>query len=311
MPSLTQLRIWHGADEEALQWLGSVLLPSLRSLELGPSQLQHVQFLQPVSQLHTVTLYYTHIEGVSALRHLTGLRELELRTFEYSLLSAAAQSELGGALSALTNLQLLAIDHAPPGPVADALAGLSSLTQLRLANQQLVPEPGLLTLPSTHILMLHAATNHLLYLDAPQLQYLSAKLEWSPGDVDELEQLCRGVLRACSQLSLSLSSTSKEEAVALISVLGQGWQPSEAAQQVEHNRTGGGEEEGSSREPARSWSLEIIDGHCSRRCLSMLPRGITRLTLWWVSGLGSIRLAGQEAVEHHTWSVPHIHILIQ
>jgi hypothetical protein len=71
---------------------------------------------------------------------------------------------------------------------------------------------------------------HVASIEAPQLQHLDAlRLTVQLSEQGALRELCRGVLKACSSLSLVLEggrTWSKEDTVALMTVLSQDWQPS-------------------------------------------------------------------------------------
>jgi hypothetical protein len=130
---------------------------------------------------------------------LTGLTKLELHPFTlgYWLFCASEQSELGSALAALSRLRSLLIDHAPPGPVAEALSQLTALTELCLMQQQAVPKPGPLILPivkNLTFLMDSITAQHLVCITAPQLQHL--KSVWQCGPLTC--QTSGGYARGCS-----------------------------------------------------------------------------------------------------------------
>jgi hypothetical protein len=295
MPFLTHLTIEFNLGKQSAQMLAAVRLDTLRSLD-ARMDLCHAWFLQGCTQLKGLTLYTPNVKGVTAIAQLNGLTYLELDSAPRSqLLSAAEQSELGSTLAALTNLQSLRIDHAPPGPVTQALSQLTSLTELTLYQQSLVPNPGPLTLPSCVKLTfcISISMRHLASIQAPKLQHLAgASLALTPSNLDSLRRLCRGVLRACSRLTLYLHHAwSKEDTVALMAVLSQDWQPSaEALQAVTSNSTGlnrdtSGLERKSSNGPPEQQRLELVYAHCSRQCLQLLPEGMGSVYLWWVAGL--------------------------
>jgi hypothetical protein len=239
----------------------------------------HARFLQGCTQLKALTLFTKSIKGASAIAQLTGLTQLELITVPQSrMFSAAEQSELGSALAALSNLHSLYISHAPPGPVTQALSHLTRLTELTLYKQSIVANPGPLTLPSCVRLAIWngISVRHLASMYAPQLQYLDASLALKPSDLDALRLLCRGVLRACNSLTIQLGKAwSKEDTVALMTVLSQDWQPSaEALQPIRSSL-----EISSSGTHPGQWSLQLEYAHCSRQCLELLPKGLGALDL--------------------------------
>jgi hypothetical protein len=88
----------------------------------------------------------------------------------------------------------------------------------------------------------------------------------------------QGRLRACSPLSLKLGSAwSKEDTVALMTVLSRDWQPSaEALQPLESTRIRLLHDK--SRE-SRQWTLQLFYTHLSRQCLSLLHKGLAQLSL--------------------------------
>jgi hypothetical protein len=263
--------------------LGALQWPPLHSLHLSSVQLNGHCSLLTMTQLKQLELDYTSIRGVGALAQLTGLTRLQLRPGLNSgtpkLFTAAEQSELGSALAALTNLQCLRISHAPPGPVTQALSQLTALTELYLLDQHLVTNPGPLVLPSCVKLTLPngISVQHLASTQASRLQHLNATLTLQPSELGLLTELCRGVLKACSPLSMTLGRAwSKEDTVGLMTVLSQDWQPlAEVVQPLEAAHTG---LQDSSRE-SRQWSLKIWRVHLSRQCLSLLPRGLAGLSL--------------------------------
>jgi hypothetical protein len=102
------------------------------------------------------------------------------------------------------------------------------------------------------------------------------QLALTPSDLDALRGLCRGVLRACGSLTLDLRACFKEDTVALMAVLSQGWQPSaEALQPIRSSSI-------DSHQAARHWSLELCTTPLSRQCLELLPKGLSVLNLRWV-----------------------------
>jgi hypothetical protein len=234
MPSLTELHIHQWAAGRNLQLLPGVQWPSLRKLYVSAAQLDSCCLLPTLTQLKQLDLDSSSIRGVGALAQLTGLTRLKLCPDTPKLFSAADQSELGGALAALSQLQCLRISHAPPGPVTHALSQLTALTELTLAQQDLVANPGPLVLPSCVKLSFFAdmPLQHAASIKSSRLRHLDGSLTVQPSDIDTLRELCRGVLRACSPLSLILGRAwSKEDTVALMAVLSQDWQlPAEALQ---------------------------------------------------------------------------------
>jgi hypothetical protein len=253
----------------------------LHSLDVR-MDLSHAWFLQGCTQLQALALYTSNLKGASAIAQLTGLTRLQLRSRSNSqLFSAVEQSELGRALAALNNLPSLLLNHAPPGPVTQALSQLTGLTQLCLSQQSQVFNPGLLILPSCVRLTIGNGNifQHVSSIQAPKLQHLDvSRLALKPSDLDALRRLCRGVLRACSSLTLDLRTWSKEESIALMAVLSQDWQPSaEALQPIRSSLEGS-----SSGNYPGQWSLQLEYTHCSRQCLGLLPKGLSALCLWWV-----------------------------
>jgi hypothetical protein len=284
MPFLTHMTVRQQLTEQTAQMLAAVRLDRLHRLDVR-MDLYHARILQGCTHLRTLTVLSSNIKGASAIAQLTGLTQLELHSADpgQQLFSPAEQSELGSALSALSNLQNLLLDHAPPGPVTQALSQLTGLTQLVLAQQDLVPNPGPLILPSCVMLIFwfDFAIQHLLSIDAPQLQHLNVRLALQPSDLDALKRLCRGVLRACSSLSLVLRAWSKEDTVALMAVLNKDWQPTaEALQPLRYSSIG--LERSRTLPLLRQWSLELDYTHCSRRCLELIPKGLGSLRLTWV-----------------------------
>jgi hypothetical protein len=285
MPSLTELRIQQMAAGQNLQLLASVRWPALRSLDVRVVQLDDCWFLQTVTQLKKLSLGCNSIKGMAALAQLTGLTSLQLRPGLQpdipKQMSAAEQSELGSALSALTNLQNLRIGHAPPGPITQALAQLTALTELTLARQYLVSNPGPVVLPGCVNLSFELSTSvqHVASIQAPQLQHLDVSLTVQPSELTTLRQVCRGVLTACSSLSLRLGRAwSKEDTVALMTVLSQDWQPSAEAlhpsvpTHINHH-------ESTSSGCVTQCSLELWSAPLDRQCLSLLPKGLAVLSL--------------------------------
>jgi hypothetical protein len=280
MPCLRELNIMeYGPTGNNIQLLSEVTLLSLQSLDLRGADLRNVQLLQGYTQLKKLSLSYRDLKGIGAVAHLTGLTKLELdpsgcRTRQ--LFSPEDQSELGSALAALTNLKCLSIDHAPPGPVTEALSQLTALTELSFSNQGRVLDPGPLVLPSVLSLIYQLSditVKHLVCIEAPLIRYLQAGFAPQPGDLDTLRWLNRGLLKACSSLWLDLQQAwSKEGTVALMTVLHQDWQPSAEALQPS---TSGITDSPSSGQ----WELFLWEGHCSRQCLSLLPKGLNCLHL--------------------------------
>jgi hypothetical protein len=299
MPLLTHLTINQELTAETAQMLVAARLDTLRSLSVR-TDLSHAWFLQGCTQLKALTLTTFHnLKGASAIAQLAGLTYLELnRGLRSQLFSAEEQSELCSALAALSNLQSLVIDHAPPGPVNQALSQLASLTQLVLAQQDLVPNPGPLALPSCVKLSLcnHISVQHIAGTHAPQLQHLDVSLVLKPSDRDAVRVLCKGVLRACSTLTIHMNKAwSQEDTAALMAVLSQYWQPS--AEALVLSRSGCmGLERRSSSDTRRQWSLELRFTHCSRQCLELLPKGLGSLCLWWVLWLPAHHLCGLPVV---------------
>jgi hypothetical protein len=280
MPSLTELQIQQMAAGQNLQLMASLQLPSLRSLWVSAVQLDDCCFLQTMTQLKKLTLGERNIKGVVALAQLTGLTSLYLSSEPQPGAPALAeQSELGSALASLRNLQFLGISHALPGPVTQALSQLSGLTQLVLSEQGLVHNPGPLVLPACVKLLFFGfiPLQHMASIKAPQLQHLDVSLTVQPSELGILRELCRGVLKACSPLSLVLGHAwSKEDTVALMTVLNKDWQPSAGAlQPFGSDRTS---YQDSSRQP-RQWRLQLFYTHLSCPCLSLLPKGLAELRL--------------------------------
>jgi hypothetical protein len=270
----------------------AVRLDTLRSLDVH-IDLCHAWFLQGCKQLQSLTLFTPSIKGVSNIAQLTGLTQFGLHSASNNSqqFSAEEQSELGSALAALSNLQCLSISHAPPGPVTQALSQLSGLAELTLAQQDLVATPGPLTLPSCVKLTLdfRIRVQHLASVAAPYLQHLDVTVTVKPSDLDALREPCTGVLRACCSLSFDLHAWSKEDTVALMAVLSQGWQPSAEALQLQPIRSAS-VNSGSSCQPPRQWCLRLLNTHCSRQCLALLPKGLSSPNMWWVLWLTQTQL---------------------
>jgi hypothetical protein len=112
MPLLTHLALWPNLDKQGAQMLAGVRLDTLHSLNVR-MDLCHAWFLKGCTQLKTLTLFMLSIKGASAIARLTRLTQLELAS-TLQTHSAEEQSELGSALTALSNLQILRIRHAPP-----------------------------------------------------------------------------------------------------------------------------------------------------------------------------------------------------
>jgi hypothetical protein len=298
MPYLTHLSIKPRLSGGHAQMLAAVRLGMLRSLD-AHMDLSRAWFLQGCTQLKALTLCTYNFKGASAIAQLTGLTHLELGSGSYSqLFSAAEQSELGGALAALTNLQSLHLSHAPPGPVTQALSQLTGLTELCLARQDLVVDPGPLILPSCLQLNLSCgiSTQQLACIEAPQLCHLGGmQLALKPSDLGALRRLCRGVLRACSGLCLSLQHEwSEEGTVALMAVLNQDWQPSAKALQPIRSSSIGNDR--SNGRPRRQLSLHLWHAYLSRQCLELLPKGLGSIDLWWVPWLYPNTVCGSIAL---------------
>jgi hypothetical protein len=243
--------------------------------------------MQDKKHLHTwpqLTRLGPHDNGVSrvgALAQLTGLTNLSLCHLPgYNSLPAAGQAALGSILSALSNLQCLHTHYAPPGPVTQALAQLTGLTELCLTEQDQAPNPGPVILPSCVKLtfLLSVSVQHLASTQAPKLQQLDVSLIVKPSDLDALRWLCKGMLTACSNLHLNLLYIrSREDTAALMAVVSQEWQPSAEALQPlvsRHSRP----RTNSSRKSRQS-SVELWHAHLSRKGLSLLPEGLAELTL--------------------------------
>jgi hypothetical protein len=289
MPLLTHLTLEQELTGQDAQMLAAVRLGTLRSLDVR-MDLCHASFLQGCTQLKALTLVFRKVKGVGALAELTGLTELELHQDTWNnrqVISAAEQSELGSTLAALSNLQSLHISTAPPGPVTEALSQLTGLTELTLYQQHLVPNPGPLVLPSCVKLALlcDLSIQHLACIEVPHLQHLVASLKMQPLELIILRRLCRGVLSACSTLTLTLGrGWSNEDTVALMTVLSKDWQPSaEALQAVSSSSIRLESSSSSSSITARKSSfLRLSFTTCSRQCLELLPKGLSSLDLWWV-----------------------------
>jgi hypothetical protein len=273
MPLLTHLAIGQELSRHSAQLLSAVRRDKLHSLEVR-LDLCHASFLQGCTQLKALTLVYSDkFKGAIAIADLAGLTKLELNAntwWKRRLISAEEQSELGITLAALSNLQSLRLDHAPPGPVSQALSQLTALTEVTLSQQNVVTNPGPLILPSCLQLSLPLGTSmqHLVCIKAPQLRHLDGiQLALKLSDVDALRGLCRGVLRACNSLCLSLQhGWSKKDTVALMAVLSQDWQPIRSSSMDRH-------------QPSRQWSLELCTTPLSRQCLELLPKGLGSLRL--------------------------------
>jgi hypothetical protein len=287
MPSLTQLIMLLGASGQDMQLLASAQWPSLRKLDLRGSQMQHCCLLHTMTCLQMLRIEYLDACGVGALAQLTGLTELHLvqshKCKGVRLIPAAAQSELGSVLAALTGLKSLHIPHAPPGPVTHALSQLTALTQLCLLRQDLVPivNPGPLTLPSVLTCTFDSivTVQHLACVEAPCLRHLEADMASQPSDLAELRRLCRGLFTATNSLRFELQNAwSKEDTATLMEVLHQGWQPSAEALQPPNS----GLEDSNSSQHLRQWRLDLSGATCSRQCLSLLPIGLNCLFLRYV-----------------------------
>jgi hypothetical protein len=130
------------------------------------------------------------------------------------------------------------------------------------------------------------------------LQHLTlnaSQLQLKPSDLDTLRRLCRGVLKACSTLSLDVRAWSKEDTVALMAVLSQDWQPSaEALQPIRSNSSS--LETSSSSDATLRWSLELYQTHCSRQCLELLPKGLSALDLRWGFWLHTVHFCHPHAL---------------
>jgi hypothetical protein len=242
------------------------VMPSLTELHfIQGSGAYNTQHWSASRQLNNLSLHDADVSGVGALAQLTGLTTLSLLDLpgyqSYEPLPAAGQAELGRALAGLKNLQFLCISHAPPGPVAQALSQLTSLRELWLEQQDLVRNPGPLVLPSCVKLSFCQGipVQHLASIEAPQLRHLDGSLAVRPRDLGTLSRVCRGVLRACSSVSLGMGyAWSRQDTVALMEVLSQDWHPSAEVQQH---------------------SLDLSGAQLSRQCLSLLPRGLAVLKL--------------------------------
>jgi hypothetical protein len=282
MPLLTHVEIDMELTAHSAQLLAAARLTTVHSLT-AYMDLCHAWCLQGCIQLKALMLSFHNVKGASAIAQLTGLTRLELTPLSDSqLFSAAEQSELGSALASLTNLQCLHFDHAPPGPVTEALSQLTALTELTLVEQGLVPNPGPLTLPSCVRLRLdyNISVQHLASIQAPKLQHLTldiSRLALCPSDLDSLRRLCKGVLRACSSLTLDLRTWSKEDTVALMAVVSRDWQPS--AEALQPTRCSSIGVERSSSDSSRHRSLRLWYTHCSRQYLELLPKGLHTVSL--------------------------------
>jgi hypothetical protein len=305
MPVLTHLETGPQLTGQDAQMLAAVRLGMLRSLNVC-MDLCHACFLRGCTQLKELTLYTMTVKGVGAIAQLTGLTRLNLYSGSWTqrVMPAAEQSELGSALAALSGLQSLRISHAPPGPVTQALSQLTGLTELWLLEQHWVHNPSPLVLPSCVRLTLRdgISVEHLASIQAPNLGHLDVNLAVEPNDLGALERLCKGVLRACSSLPLDLGACSKEDTVALMSVLSQDRRPSAEALQPTGPDSIGIEESSSSNHAGR-WSLKLDFTHCSRQCMELLPKGLGSLDLWWVF----VPLCGSMA--HLHWSQPCLPVL--
>jgi hypothetical protein len=284
MPHLTHLEILCDLSDHNAQ-MATAAHEDASPSSGAETEPRHAWRLQGCTQLKALSLSFDNLKRASPIAHLTGLTQLEVFSVSMKpkLLSAAEQSELGSTLAALSNLQSLRIDHAPPGPVAQALSQLTGLTELALTRQDLVPNPGPLTLPTCVRLSFwnDIAIQHLRSMDAPQLQHLLVSLAVKPSDLDALRLLCKGVLRACSSLVIHLGKAwSKEDTVALMAALSQDWQPT--AEAVQPIRLSSSDFGGSN--PPGLWSLCLSNTRCSRECLELLPKGLSSLRLRWVLG---------------------------
>jgi Leucine-rich repeat (LRR) protein len=295
MPLLERLSMYQGDFGHNVQVLSAVPLPSLHSLDIWLVDLRHAQHLQGYTQLKELSLSYTSLKDVGTLAQLAGLTKLELKPWERSrqLFSSAEQSELGSTLAALTNLKCLHIDHAPPGPVTGALSQLTALTELSLSDQGRVLDPGPLALPSVvrvSLGMSKMTVQQLMCLNAPQLKHFKGfKLGIKLSELPDLRRLCRGVLTACSFLPLDLKRAwSKEETVNLMTALQQDWQPS--AEALSPTSSSSAEPQNRISCNPMEWRLSVFNTYCSRQALSLLPKGLNRLQLMWVT-MGSGRNA--------------------
>jgi hypothetical protein len=292
MPCLKSLDIYQGRAGHDVQALSAVPLPSLHTLHICAVNLSRAQLPQGYTQLKELSLTYTNLKGVGAAAQLTGLTKLELCSLALGcqLFSASEQSELGSTLAALRNLKCLHIDHAPPGPVAEALSQLTALTELSFSNQGRVLDPAPLALPSVLCLSFgtgKVTVQQLLCFDAPHLQQLKVcELGIHPADLPDLRRLGRGLLTACNCLSLkhkcNLSAAwSKEDTVALMTVLHQDWQPS--AEALRPSSSSSIQPQDSNSSTPLEWRLEVLPTHCCRQSLSLLPKGLNWLQLMWVT----------------------------
>jgi hypothetical protein len=232
---------------------------------------QSVSVLANLTQLQSLVILGADLEQASTLAQLTGLTHLCItccatNRSQRGSWSVAVKQQLADALKGLTSLHSLDLEQIPPGPVAGALAGLTRLTTLTF--ERMFPEQGHLVLRNIPSLQLTVPVTpeQLLCLDAPQLQSLEVQVKWTPGSADDLRRLCRGVLRACNNLTLQFPSggsqavsAAREGAVEWMSVLHNSWKPTMTA---EH------------------WALIIWKAPICARSMSLLPMGLTDLWLW-------------------------------
>jgi hypothetical protein len=264
--------------------------PPLRSLHISGMPERSSSLIRVSAQLRRLDLSCNDLTGIGALlQQLNGLTDLRLHSnpigYQHKLFSAAEQSELESALAALSNLQSLLLNHCPPGPVTQALSQLTGLTQLSLEQQDVVPNPGPLVLPSCVKLTIcdRVSVQHLACVDAPQLEHLQVTLALKGSDLDTLRRLCRGVLRACTHLSLWLLPTTpgvpfEEAKVAVLTVLKEEWQPTAEALQPTQSSSGDHADRTISS-MSQQCRLRIHRIHLTRQCLSCLPTGLTHLSL--------------------------------
>jgi hypothetical protein len=286
MPHLKALTIDQGPPRgHNMPLLAAVPLPTLHSLTINYVGLRHAGPLQGYTQLKTLTLNYTDLEGVGALAQLTGLTELQLKPYAYHHHVSTSEAMQLGVVAALTRLCCLHIDLAL-GDANEALSKLGSLTELVLFRQGRVLRPGPLILPTVRSLTFvhdYITVNHLLCIDAPQLRHLQVSLKIHPSELPDLRRLCRGVLKACSSLSLNLEQywiwdeNTDKDAVALMEVLHQDWQPS--AEALRPLKPKNAVQIQGSISTDNQWSLALLNTHCSRQCLSLLPKGLNCLHL--------------------------------
>jgi len=274
-------------------------LTSLRSLALDCAYEADFVRLAALTQLkHLSFNTWTNAssEGLvhlSSLTHLTSLEfwgwltECKEDTPIMVQRRQAVQAQLGSALLSLQQLQQLELGHAPFGPVTDALAKLTALTQLALFSGGPDDDDGHHTwsLPSVQELYCNMTWQRLASLHAPQLRMLGGELLFSarlpfylhrligeaqqqpkPGPEVRLAA-ARGPLRWCNDVELQWPSLSSEEVTEWLGSLGEAWKPDRSVL-----LSGSGLPE---------WKLELCGFTLPLvgSTLALLPSGLTHLRI--------------------------------